>query len=267
MRYPDDVKVNEWFRIYKSTGDRKVRDQIVQHHAWIAERSVQRFSDRGESTQDLMQVAQIGIVKAVERFDPERGFGFPAFAMPTVMGELRRHFRDATWQMSVPRRAKDLVAGVNATISSLSQELKRPPKVAEVARAMGISEDLVLETMEAARCYRTGSLDDSRDESASAHDRFGQEDPELTGAGLRVTAREAIARLDERSQKIILWRFFEGLTQAEIGEQLGVGQVQVSRLLRSALATLRTYLDEPEDDEEGGAPVGDDRRADKALCE
>jgi RNA polymerase sigma-B factor len=240
MRYADDVKVNNWFRTYRSTGNRKVRDQIVEHHAWIADRCVRRFSDRGESTQDLMQVAQIGIVKAVERFDPERGHGFPAFAMPTVMGELRRHFRDATWEVAVPRRSKDLVAGVNATISTLNQELGRPPTVDDVARAMAISADTVLETMEAARCYRTGSLDDSRDDGASAHERMGGEDPGLRDVELRVTARAAIRLLDERSQRIVLWRFYEGLTQAEIGERLGVGQVQVSRLVRAALATLRT---------------------------
>lgn len=244
MNDTDDAMVDVWFRAYRDTGDLEVREQIVAHHRWIAERSVRRFADRGEPTEDLMQVAQIGIVKAVERFDPDRGFGFPAFAMPTVMGELRRHFRDATWQMGVPRRAKDLVSGLNATISSLTQELRRSPRVPEVAGAMGISEDLVLETMEAARCYRTSSLDDPHPETGRTHEHVGGEDPDVSEVGLRVTTHDAIRRLDERSQRIILWRFFEGLTQAEIGERLGVGQVHVSRLLRAALATLRGYLDE-----------------------
>lgn len=262
MKYEDDAKVDGWFRVYLDTGDLEVRDRIVSHHRWIAERSVRRFSDRGESVDDLMQVAQIGIVKAVERFDPDRGFGFPAFATPTVMGELRRHFRDAAWHMSVPRRAKDLITGMNATISALTQELGRPPTVSDVARSMAISEDLVLETMEAARCYRTSSLDDSRPETAAAYERIGSEDPDLSVVGLRVTAHDAIRHLDERSQRIILWRFFEGLTQAEIGERLGVGQVHVSRLMRAALSTLRTYLEELDTPEpESSSQVGSESTA------
>ncbi|CAN5538336.1 SigB/SigF/SigG family RNA polymerase sigma factor [soil metagenome] len=241
--FADEVQVTAWFREYHASGSRAVRDRIVEHHRWIAERCARRFADRGEPAQDLMQVAQIGIVKAVERFDPERGHGFPAFAMPTVMGELRRHFRDTTWDVKVPRRSKDLVAGVNSTIASLNQTLGRPPQVDEVARAMDLTPETVLETLEAARCYRAGSLDDAGEEGLSVQERIGEEDADLDNTELRITMLDAICRLDERSQRIVLWRFYDGLTQAEIGQQLGIGQVQVSRLLRAALTKMRPYLD------------------------
>jgi RNA polymerase sigma-B factor len=266
--FSDEVQVTDWFREYHATGSRAIRDRIVEHHRWIAERCARRFADRGEPAQDLLQVAQIGIVKAVERFDPERGHGFPAFAMPTVMGELRRHFRDTTWEVNVPRRSKDLVAGVNSTIASLNQSLGRPPQVDEVARAMDLTAETVLETLEAARCYRTGSLDDSGEEGLSVQERLGEDDADLGNAELRITMLDAICRLDERSQRIVLWRFYDGLTQAEIGEQLGIGQVQVSRLLRAALTKLRPYLDLGEistDSDDADAAHGPDDQRDSST--
>lgn len=221
-----------------------MRNQIVEHHQWVAERCARRFADSGEPRQDLLQVALIGVVKAVERFDPDRGYAFASFAMPTAMGELRRYFRDATWRVAVPRRSKDLWAGMNAAVASLYQDLGRPPKVDEVAAKMGVAADTVLETMEAAHCYRPGSLDDSREDGASIHERWGHDDPEFDEVELRAATREALSHLDDRSKRIILWRFYEGLTQSEIGDRLGIGQVQVSRLLRAALQVLREHLDD-----------------------
>jgi RNA polymerase sigma-B factor len=244
----------EMFRAYHQSRDRRLRDVLVLEHQWIAQRCARRFADRGEPLADLVQVAQIGLVKAVDRFDPTLGHAFVSFATPTVTGELRRHFRDTTWKVAVPRRLKDLLPRLNAAIETLHQRLGRPPLVEEVAQELGVEADLVIETMDANRCYRTASLDVHADDGhgAPSYERVGLADPELDGAELRLSAREAVRQLDERSQNIILWRFYEGCTQSEIGERLGVGQVQVSRLLRSALAELKSRL---ADVEEGAAGV------------
>ena len=233
------------FREYRATGRRRVRDELIHDHMWIAKRCARRFANRGEPMDDLLQVALIGIVKAVERFDPELGHTFPAFATPTVTGELRRHFRDYTWDVRVPRRVKDLVGDLNATIGSLNQRLGRSPTMEEVARAMSVDVDVVLETMEGARGYRAASLDHAGhedDTSTTAGDKLASDDSDIDHADLRLSASKTVGRLDERSQAIIVWRFYEGCTQTEIGERLGIGQVQVSRLLRAALAELRSEI-------------------------
>lgn len=242
----DEDAIRALFQQYADTRDRRVRDDLVLRHRWLARKCAHRFAERGEPLPDLVQVAQIGVVKAVERFNPALGHHFTSFATPTVMGELRRHFRDTTWDVSVPRRSKELFTALNTTIETLGQHLQRPPRVAEVAEAMGLDVDTVLETMEASQCYRSSSLDQPAPGDAEAgparQDRIGHDDPSLDRADLRVSTIEAIRGLDERRQSIVLWRFYEGCTQSEIGERLGIGQVQVSRLLRSALAHLRGQL-------------------------
>lgn len=247
--FNDDDQL-ELFRTYRATGDRRVRDRLVLDHDWIARRCAQRFVGRGEPFADLIQVARIGVVKAVERFDPTRGHHFVSFAHPTVLGELRRHFRDTTWSVSVPRRFKDLTSQLTATRETLTQELGRPPRVEEVATAMDIDVDMVLETMEANQSYRTSSLDGSPTETSgtpsSLHHRMGADDPGLDTADLRLSTIEALEGLDPRSRSIVVWRFYEGCTQSEIGARLGIGQVQVSRLLRSALGHLRGQLADQE---------------------
>lgn len=244
-RVDDDV-IDRRFDEYWHTRDRRVRDQLVADHQWLANRSARRFAHRGEPFADLLQVAQIGLVKAVDRFDPTLGNHFPSFATPTVLGELRRHFRDTTWRVSVPRRSKELITRLNSTIEMLTQTLERAPRVDEVAEAMGVDSDVVLETMEANLHYRTASLDEPSaggdGDGAPSDGRAGTDDPELTSADTRVTTLAALRKLDERSRQIVTWRFYEGCTQSEIGERLGIGQVQVSRLLRGALARMRTEL-------------------------
>lgn len=238
-------KVVRRFRAYRVSGERRIRDELIHEHMWIAERCARRFANRGEPMDDLVQVALIGIMKAVERFDPELGHSFPAFATPTAMGELRRYFRDVTWAVRVPRRAKDLVGDLNATIGSLTQRLGRSPSVDEVARAMSVDIDVVLETMECAGVYRAESLDDAGpgdDRSMTKEHRLAGGDTDIADADLRLSASKMMSRLDERSRAIIVWRFYEGCTQATIGERLGIGQVQVSRLLRAALDQLRTAI-------------------------
>jgi RNA polymerase sigma-B factor len=214
----------------------------------LAERCARRYIGRGEPYDDLLQVAWIGLIKAVERFDPSRGTEFASFAVPTILGELRRHFRDLSWKVSVPRGSKDRCDDVRATGALLEQAFGRPPRRDEVARRLRIDPDTVTDAVRADHAYRVVSLDAIRS-------RHGDVEPfvrsalvdEWAGASAhRIDAERAISELDERSRTIIYWRFFDECTQAEIGERLGLCQAQVSRLLRSALEALRERLDPPD---------------------
>ncbi len=243
--HPD--KSVDRFAEYRATRDRSIRNELVVQYDWLAHACARRFADRGEPWADLVQVAQLGVVKAVERFDPARGVSFPTFAVPTVVGELKRHFRDATWSLSVPRRCKELLTRMNVANESLHQRLGRAPTVDEIAEVLGVERDLVLETIEANQAYRSTSLEQPRTQPGGDAERprsemLGADDEGLDNAELRLSAVRALAVLDERMRKIVYWRFFEECTQREIGRRLGIGQVQVSRLLRSALAQLRSEL-------------------------
>lgn len=235
----------ELFLRYHRDREREVRDRLVVEHDWLARACAKRFLGRGEPLADLNQVARFGLVKAVERFDPTLGNQFTSFAVPTMMGELRRHFRDASWSVHVPRRHKELLARIVATQDRLGHELGRSPRAEELAEALEVDLDAVLEALEANSAYRCLSLDAGAEEESGPldlHRRLGEEDAELQTLDVRITATDALATLDERSQQIVVWRFYEGCTQREIGQRLGLGQVQVSRLLRAALDRLREHL-------------------------
>ena len=165
---------------YRRTADRRLRNELVEEHRWLAEVAARRFKNRGEPLEDLTQVALLGLVKAVERFDPEFGTAFSTFAMPTLLGELRRHFRDTTWAVHVPRAAKELHLKVAPVVARLAQELGRSPQPAEVAAALDITVDAVLEAAETGNAYRSGSLDDrSSDEPSEAASLLGCRDRDL----------------------------------------------------------------------------------------
>jgi RNA polymerase sigma-B factor len=231
----------ERFAEYRRTGDRALRNQLVEEHMRLAEFLARRFSHRGESPDDLRQVALVGLLKAVERFEPDRGLQFSSFATPTITGELKRHFRDKGWAVRVPRRIQELHLELDRTVADLNQELGRPPTPAEIAQRAGVLEEDVLESMEAGSLYRLASLDSSRsdDEAApSPAQRLGELDRELGAVENRVAVSEMLAILPEREQKIVYLRFFEGLTQSEIAEEIGISQMHVSRLLVRSLETL-----------------------------
>jgi RNA polymerase sigma-B factor len=231
----------ERFAEYRRTGDRALRNQLVEEHMRLAEFLARRFSHRGESPDDLRQVALVGLLKAVERFEPDRGLQFSSFATPTITGELKRHFRDKGWAVRVPRRIQELHLELDRTVADLNQELGRPPTPAEIAQRAGVLEEDVLESMEAGSLYRLASLDSSRsdDETApSPAQRLGELDHELGAVENRVAVSEMLSLLPEREQKIVYLRFFEGLTQSEIAEQIGISQMHVSRLLVRSLETL-----------------------------
>jgi RNA polymerase sigma-B factor len=245
-RDPSDPEIGARFRAYRASRDRALRNQLVEEHRWIAQVAVRRFANRGEPVDDLMQVALLGVLKAVERFDPEYGSSFAAFALPTVVGELRRHFRDATWALRVSRRAKELHLALSAAVEPLTHELGRPPRLDELAQRLGTSVEDLVEAVEAGNAYRTTPLVHRAGDDGTPDDLrvLAAEDETLTAAESRLTIHDVLDALPERERKIVYLRFFGDLTQAEIAEQVGVSQVHVSRLLRATLATLRRRLDD-----------------------
>jgi RNA polymerase sigma-B factor len=228
------------FSEYRRTGDRALRNELVEEHVRLAEFLARRFAHRGESIDDLRQVALVGLLKAVERFEPDRGLQFSSFATPTITGELKRHFRDRGWAVRVPRRIQELHLELDRTVNELSQEHGRPPTPAEIAQRAGVLEEEVLESMEAGSLYRLASIDASRpdDTGTTPAERLGEHDHELMAVDDRVAVGEMLAVLPEREQAIVYLRFFEGLTQSEIAARVGISQMHVSRLLTRSLETL-----------------------------
>lgn len=234
------------FESFRQSHDRQTRNELVLRFQWLARRCASSLSNRGVPAADLIQVAEIGLIKAVERYDPDRGVAFSSFAVPTVLGELRRYFRDATWAVSVPRSAKDQRSKVQSAADRLQHELGREPTSREIADRCGLGARDVAETRHANAVYRCASLEQTRSESGDLIELRSVEaarapDP-LASAELYLETLRAISSLPERSRRIIVWRFYEECTQQEIGERLGVSQVQVSRLLRAALEHLADSL-------------------------
>jgi RNA polymerase sigma-B factor len=212
----DTADTYDKFSEYRRTGDRALRNELVEEHMRLAEFLARRFAHRGEAADDLRQVALVGLLKAVERFEPDRGLQFSSFATPTITGELKRYFRDRGWAVRVPRRVQELHLELDRTVNELSQQLGRPPTPAEIAQRAGVLEEDVLESMEAGSLYRLASIDAGRsdDESSpSPAQRLGEIDPELTAVDDRVAVSEMLSVLPDREQKIVYLRFFEGMTQ------------------------------------------------------
>ncbi|MGH3792331.1 MAG: SigB/SigF/SigG family RNA polymerase sigma factor, partial [Pseudonocardiaceae bacterium] len=199
-----------------------------------------------EPLDDLTQVATIGLINAVDRFKPDHGNDFFSFAVPTISGEVRRHFRDQGWSMRVPRRLKDLHVAINSAVSGLSQQLGRAPRPSEIAERLGLPIAEVLEGLEAAQAYRSSSLDEmlsSEEGSATIGELVGAADAELDRVDYRLALRPLLAELGPRERSIVMLRFFGDLTQTQIGEQVGISQMHVSRLLTQTLEWLRVHLD------------------------
>jgi len=230
------------FAAFAESGDKDLRDELVAAHLGLAEYLARRFSNRGEPLDDLVQVASVGLLKAVDRFDPERGVEFSTYATHTVVGELKRHFRDKGWAVRAPRRMQELYLRLGKVVATLSQELGRSPTIPELANEAQVSEEEVLEALEAGQAYRFASLDapnPGEDDNETMASHLGEEDPQLVDAEHRATLSPLISRLPPREQTILHMRFFEGLTQSEIAQRLGISQMHVSRLLARSLAQLR----------------------------
>ena len=235
----------ERFRVYRADPSEQERAALVETFSWVARHCARRFADRGEPFDDLLQVGMLGVLKAVDRFDPEHGSSFVSFALPTVLGELRRHFRDTTWAVRVPRRLKDLHVEVGATVEFLSAELGRPPTPDDIASHLTIPVEDVLEALDAGAAYRSAPLNVSGerdDEDPGAGIVLGGLDPDLERTDDRVVLGNAIAELPVRERRILQLRFGQGLSQSEIAAQIGVSQVHVSRLLRKSIRLLQHNL-------------------------
>ncbi len=233
-----------------------VREQAIQAWLPLANHIARRFTGKGEPMQDLIQTATVGLIKAVDRFDPDHGNGFVAFAVPTIAGELKRYFRDQTWDVHVPRYLQELRLAVVRSTEELAQRLGHLPTPAEVAEALQLPEEEVREGIKVAGAYTTASLDVPARDTGDGNgpmlsDVLGEEDGALALAELRVSAAPAVAALPERDRRILHLRFFANLTQDQIAARIGISQMHVSRLLARALQTLRDQLCR---DEEGGPP-------------
>jgi RNA polymerase sigma-B factor len=232
----------ELFVRWQRQGDRAARDELVRRFLPLARKLARRYNGAREPFDDLLQVASLGLVKAVDRYDVERGTAFSSFAVPTILGELKRYFRDLGWAVHVPRGAQELAVKVEEASQRLSVRSGRAPAVSELAQYLEIEIEDVLDALETARAHHASSLDaphdDGEGESGSVVDSFGSEDPALLLADDRVTVGEAARQLSEREREVLRLRFVEDLTQTQIAGRVGVSQMQISRILRRAVTTL-----------------------------
>ena len=222
------------------------RDELVTLHMPLVEHLARRFRDRGEPLDDLVQVGSIGLIKAVDRFEPDRGNALSTYATPTIVGEIKRHFRDRGWQIRVPRRLQELRTQINVASAELSQKTGQSPTVRELAAYLEIDEEEVIEGLESAQAYSALSLDSTTsshdDESMTISDTLGTNDARIAQIEVTETLKPALELLTERDRQIVLMRFFENMTQAQIAETVGVSQMHVSRLLARSLETMRDGL-------------------------
>lgn len=223
----------------------QLRDQLVEGHLPVARHIARRFAHRGEPLDDLEQVATLGLIHSVDRFEPERGVDFLSYAVPTITGEVRRHFRDQGWAMRVPRRLKDLHVSLGAAMSELSQRLGRAPTATELASYLQLPREEVVEGLQAANAYRGKSLESmlvEEDSPSRIADAIGAADSALEQVEYRETLQPLLAELPERERSILMLRFFGNMTQTQIAERIGISQMHVSRLLSQTLKTLREGL-------------------------
>ena len=232
---------------YLNDGDVRARDRLVEELMPLVRSLANRYAGRGEPTEDLVQVGAIGLVTAIDRFDLEKGVELSTYAVPTIVGEIRRHFRDRTWAVHVPRRLKELSMRLARSRDDLSAELGRSPTVAELAATVGVDEEEAIDALEASKAYAPRSLDQPYDEDEPGRVP-GLSDEERGYAALErgSVVRQGLDALDERERRIVVLRFLRGMSQSEIAEEVGISQMHVSRLLRKSLEAMRGRLEEPE---------------------
>jgi RNA polymerase sigma-B factor len=236
---------------YHRDGDPAAREALVERFLPLARQLARRYQRGGEPLDDLIQVASLGLLKAIDRFEPDRPSAFSSFAVPTILGELKRHFRDRGWSVRVPRDLQEMAVRVERVAEELSRGLGRAPTPGEIAEHIGATTEQVLEAREAAGAYRAVSLDRPRDDDEDGDgmsESFGIEDPGFGLAEDAATVQRLMGVLGDREREVLRLRFEEDLTQSEIGERVGVSQMHVSRLIRQAVTRLREAAELPEDD-------------------
>jgi RNA polymerase sigma-B factor len=233
---------------YHRHGDATAREALVERFLPLARQLARRYQRGGEPLDDLVQVASLGLLKAIDRFDPDRPTAFSSFAVPTILGELKRHFRDRGWSVRVPRDLQEMTVRVDRTAEELASELGRAPTPGEIAERIGSTTEQVLEAREAAGAYRAVSLDRPREEDDDdGSEWMGAEDPGFSLAEDAATVERLMSVLTEREREVLRLRFGEDLTQSEIGARVGVSQMHVSRLIRQAIARLRAAAEDQRD--------------------
>ena len=241
------LETDALFVRYRKDHDPRLREELVRRFLPLARKLARRYSGAREPFEDLLQVASLGLVKAVDRYDVSRGTAFSSFAVPTILGELKRYFRDLGWAVHVPRGAQEQAVKVEEAQQQLSAKSGRSPTVPELAEYLELSIENVLDSLETSRAHHAASLDtpydDGEGESGTVLDTFGGEDPDLRMADARVTVGAAARQLAAREREVLLLRFVEDMTQTQIAAHIGVSQMQVSRILRRALARLSELTD------------------------
>ena len=236
-------EVRTLLRRWHADGDRAARAELAERMLPLARSLARRYAGKGEPLEDLEQVASLGLLKAIDRFDVSRDVRFATFAVPTIAGELKRHFRDRGWMLRVPREIQELSARVVSAREALTRDLGRSPTVDEVARAVGAGVEQVLDALRAADSYRMISLDEPAAEGAGALEAIGGDDEGYELAEHRVLLRPGLDGLGAREREIVRLRYYEGLTQREIARAVGVSQMHVSRLIRRSIDTMRDSIE------------------------
>jgi RNA polymerase sigma-B factor len=234
---------------WQRSGDADARERLVHRYLPLTRKLARRYVGANEPIDDLIQVASYGLVKAIDRFDVSRGAAFTSFAVPTILGELRRYFRDSGWSVHVPRGAQERALRVEQAVKELTATTGREPRLAVIAEFLECSLDEVIEALEASAGHHSASLDapahEEDGEGVTVLDQLGDIDAGYEMVDVRVTFADAMSRLPESTREVIHMRFVEDLTQAEIGQRLGVSQMQISRILRSALVQIRAHTGTP----------------------
>lgn len=242
------VSSAELFRRWQRTRDRRARDELIERFLPLARKLARRYAHSGEPYDDLVQVASLGLVKAVERFDADRGFAFMSFAVPTIVGELKRHFRDTAWALHVDRSAQERARKIAEAQQEISAETGRPARVDELAQYLELSQEEVLEGLQTAEAYDAVSLDapmgGSDDDLTTRAETLGEEDERFELIDAQTAIFAAAKHLPKREREILYLRFGEDLTQSQIAVRLEISQMQVSRLLRRSLQRLRELTDD-----------------------
>jgi RNA polymerase sigma-B factor len=241
-------------RRYHEEGDLHAREQLIEQYMSLVRSLARRYSYRGEQLEDLVQIGAIGLIKAIDRFDLERGVELTTYATPNIIGEIKRHFRDKGWSVRVPRGLQELNVQLSRLMEQLTVQLSRSPTIPELAKASGSTEEEVLEALESGRAYSSLSLSTGGggdgDEDLDPLESIGSEEHQYEVSEDRAVLAPGFKALDERERKILQLRFFDGLTQSQIAQQVGISQMHVSRLIRRSLEKIR---EEIASDEETGA--------------
>ena len=235
------------FRAWIDGGDARARAQLIERFLPLARSLARRYERGSEPLEDLVQVASVALVKAIDRYDPARGYAFSSFAVPTIAGELKRHFRDQTWMVRPPRGIQEVTLRVEGALARLTQQLDRSPTTSELAAAVGVGDEQILEAMQARSARGALSLHAPQGEPGDAmtlQDTLGAEDPDIERAEQRAQLDRLMTEISPRAREMLRMRFEEDLTQAEIGAAIGISQMQVSRILRQTISKLREIADQ-----------------------